>query len=750
VKRSICSICALVFVVVLTCSARADSTIRRRALLVGINDYSASRLSKAGSITTPDREWKNLKGTLNDVKAMREALVGLYEFDPRNIKTLTDQRATRPAILGALETIAAKSGKGDIVYFYYAGHGSRVRNTLSDEPDQFDESIVPADSRAGARDIRDKELRAIFHRILDRGARLTVILDSCYSGSAFRGDVMPRGIKPDRRDVADGTTLTARPEDRGAFIVAGAQDHELAFEVQDEYGQFRGAFSWAWLHAMRDAVEGEPGIDTFLRARARLSTRGRPQHPVLAADEGARQRPFLGLVRRDRREGRVVVSVRAVRRNGTVLIDGGWINGITVGTELRTIGGNTRIEVTALIGVSQCEGRARSLSPEPSALLEIVSWAAPPGEALRVHLPRIASSAAELTVLATAMALEASSRAIDWIEDPLARTPTHLLRWNGRLWEILGPDSAAKRTAVHAMAALAQVPDHAAVFVQWPLPESMAQRVPIGPGTPRTAVEPVAEALHADYVLVGRFSAQRIDYSWMRPFALAEHQPWSVMPLRTEWQSIDSRNTPYELTQAAMGLQRIHAWQLLASPPDTSYPYRLALRRTRDRELVNGTELPGGEQYGVVLRRDAMASASVMQRYVYVFVIDSFGRGTLLFPRNAAVENWFPIASDTNQAEVQAVAEITLGKPALFRPAAPFGVDTYLLLTTDEPLANPWILQWDGVRKRDAAPATPLEELLANVGSPERSVVSRGLPVNWSIQRVVFHSVAPAVGRSTP
>src|SRR6185369_1924676 len=135
--------------------------------------------------------------------------------------------------------------------------GSQVKNSRSDEPDKLDESIVPADSRRGADDIRDKELRRIFNAILDRGAHLTVMIDACHSGSGARGlltQARPRGIRPDLRDVADGGDAGPRPENRGALVISSAHDDEIAVETRDDGGTMHGAFTWAWMRAMRDAA----------------------------------------------------------------------------------------------------------------------------------------------------------------------------------------------------------------------------------------------------------------------------------------------------------------------------------------------------------------------------------------------------------------------------------------------------------------------------------------------------------------
>ncbi|HUR82949.1 MAG TPA: caspase family protein [Thermoanaerobaculia bacterium] len=245
---------------------------RPRALLIGINDYSATQIRTRPQSAAPGRQWPDLAGTVNDVNALREILIGVYAFDPRDVVTLTDQSATRAAILQAIEQhLVANAAKGDVVFFYFAGHGSQVRNSKSDEPDGFDESIIPADSRLGAPDIRDKELRRLFNRILDRGARLTILLDNCFSGSGARGfppGSPARGIDPDLRDIRDAADYGPRPERRGALVLSAAQDFDSARERTDAAGKIHGAFSLAWLRALRDAAPGRAGRGN-VRARRR-------------------------------------------------------------------------------------------------------------------------------------------------------------------------------------------------------------------------------------------------------------------------------------------------------------------------------------------------------------------------------------------------------------------------------------------------------------------------------------------------
>lgn len=710
---------------------------RHRALLIGINDYSASRLPALQCGSIPGRDLSDLDGTLHDVEIMRDLLVELHGFGSRGIVTLTDQQATRGAILRALEQLARETKKGDVVLFYFSGHGSQVRNSLSSEPDQLDESLVPADSRRGACDIRDKELRPLFHRILDRGGRLTVILDACHSGSGARGGLdsglRQRGIDPDPRDVRD-PSRGARPEDRGALVLSAAEDFDLAFEIRDERGLIRGAFTWALARAMRDADAGEPASDTFRRARAWLHTDRPAQYPVIAGSAQVQARPLFG-VRTDRRNHRTVIAVeRGTGSSGTYLLQGGWASGVTVGSELRVAGrDDVRLEVTALIGIARCEARLSrgTATLETGALLELVAWAAPPSPPLRVWIPR-----AEPFPLAAARALrhEAARRGIEWIDDPTIATPKYLFCWGDGGWELV---TAGRRTKI-AAPSLAGVPPGTSLFVQLPASSAVVEAVGDVDGVVLTS-----GPQSADYILAGRLARDRVEYAWVQPLATARTRERSALPLRTAWTGGEHL---LGLREALLGLRRVQGWHALASPAASGSHYRLAFRRP-DGTLVEDGKLEGESSYQLVLReRPPMAQRPLYARYLYAFVIDSDGRGVLLFPRPAAgsVENLLPITRTPGQPLRQPPAEIPLIDARPFLVGPPYGTDTYFLLSTEEPLPSLTDFDWAGVRGGSRAVRTPLEELLAMTLTGTRSPADAiRTPPTWSIDKVVFQSVPP-------
>ena len=89
-------------------------------------------------------------------------------------------------------TCLKKSNANDFAFIYYAGHGSQVPNSLAREEDKKDESMVPSDTwKPGVQDIRDKELAKVYNAFLDKGVKLTVIMDCCHSGSLSRGPNTP-------------------------------------------------------------------------------------------------------------------------------------------------------------------------------------------------------------------------------------------------------------------------------------------------------------------------------------------------------------------------------------------------------------------------------------------------------------------------------------------------------------------------------------------------------------------------------
>ncbi|MEO0984404.1 MAG: caspase family protein [Cyanobacteria bacterium J06639_14] len=168
--------------------ALAQSTPRKLALLVGINDYPEDGL------------FPPLYGCVNDVELQYHLLVHRFGFKPSDIVRLTDQQATRQEILNTFEEHLIKQAKpGDVVVFHFSGHGSRVADPDRDFPDGLNGTLVPVDSllpegfpRVGGpvQDITGHTLFLLGSALATEN--FTMVLDSCHSGGAQRGNLIIR------------------------------------------------------------------------------------------------------------------------------------------------------------------------------------------------------------------------------------------------------------------------------------------------------------------------------------------------------------------------------------------------------------------------------------------------------------------------------------------------------------------------------------------------------------------------------
>ena len=166
----------------------AQSTSRKLALLVGINDYQP--------LVGP------LQGCITDVDMQRELLIHRFGFNPNDILEVKNAQATREGILSAFQEHLIQQAKpGDVVVFHYSGHGSRVLDPDPIGDEKFTSTMVPIDrppdsfssSANPVPDIMGQTLFLLMSAVSTEN--LTVVLDSCYSGGGKRGNVVVRAAR---------------------------------------------------------------------------------------------------------------------------------------------------------------------------------------------------------------------------------------------------------------------------------------------------------------------------------------------------------------------------------------------------------------------------------------------------------------------------------------------------------------------------------------------------------------------------
>jgi metacaspase-1 len=117
--------------------------------------------------------------------------LNIYKSD--QIRLLTDDKATRKAILAGLQWLVDGSHAGDKVLFYFSGHGAQQPDTNGDEDDRLDETLCPVDASATrANMVVDDEINDYLQKLA--GRKVLVVIDSCHSGTITKS-VLPKGFK---------------------------------------------------------------------------------------------------------------------------------------------------------------------------------------------------------------------------------------------------------------------------------------------------------------------------------------------------------------------------------------------------------------------------------------------------------------------------------------------------------------------------------------------------------------------------
>ncbi|KAL9232693.1 hypothetical protein vseg_007773 [Gypsophila vaccaria] len=139
-----------------------------------------------------------LHGCINDVVATRELLIGRFGFESSRIQMLTDQGHVSSGVLPtgvnikkALSNMIDEAQEGDVLFFHYSGHGTRVASKLHFKEE---EAIVPCDFNL----ITDVDFRQLVNR-LPKGASFTILSDSCHSGGLIdkeKEQIGPNSISP--------------------------------------------------------------------------------------------------------------------------------------------------------------------------------------------------------------------------------------------------------------------------------------------------------------------------------------------------------------------------------------------------------------------------------------------------------------------------------------------------------------------------------------------------------------------------
>lgn len=267
----------------------------KKALCVGINDYPS-----VGN---------DLRGCINDARGWAGLLTAHYDFPAADVKLLLDSQATKANMLAGLKALLAGAKPGDVLVFTNSSHGTYVADTSGDEP-AYDEAICPYDCADNL--IIDDELRELFVGSLPKNVHLTVISDSCFSGTVTREVLSPaalaepyerraRLLEPyliGRLQLADISKALFKGKDKypqskmKEILLSGCSDKQVSYDAVIA-GDYHGAMSY---FALKTIAEANYRISyQLLRTRllAALKGAGYDQTPQIEGSAANKRRQIF-------------------------------------------------------------------------------------------------------------------------------------------------------------------------------------------------------------------------------------------------------------------------------------------------------------------------------------------------------------------------------------------------------------------------------------------------------------------------
>lgn len=258
----------------------------KKALCVGINDY-------------PFGEANDLRGCVNDANDWASLLKNSFGFT--EVKQLVNEQATKANIIKGIKALLKGAKSGDILVFTNASHGTYRADTDADEP-KFDEAICPCDTNSDL--LVDDELRKIFKKI-PSGVRLTVISDSCHSGSVTRKpgtdrrnrQLDPRvfggkALRPDELQAAREKKEKYPESKMKEILLSGCKSNQTSADayIAEDY---HGAMSYYAIEVIKEAGNNLTYAQLHKRLLEKLEEENYDQEPQLEGTDANKNRKIF-------------------------------------------------------------------------------------------------------------------------------------------------------------------------------------------------------------------------------------------------------------------------------------------------------------------------------------------------------------------------------------------------------------------------------------------------------------------------
>ncbi|XVE93146.1 hypothetical protein REPUB_Repub01dG0165100 [Reevesia pubescens] len=216
----------------------------------GSNPIRSSKRAVLCGITYNNWKQYKLKGTVNDVRNMRDLLITRFGYPKECIRVLTEEETdqrfipTRKNIEDSLRWLVNDDCQsGDSLVFFYSGHGLRQPDFNNDEDDGFDETICPVDfQKAGM--ILDNDLNSLIVRPLKQGVTLHAIVDACHSGTILDLPNVYFSLEKKWKDNSPPSGVNKRTNGGLAISIGACLDNQAAADTSAFTGKMNGALTY--------------------------------------------------------------------------------------------------------------------------------------------------------------------------------------------------------------------------------------------------------------------------------------------------------------------------------------------------------------------------------------------------------------------------------------------------------------------------------------------------------------------------
>lgn len=397
-----------------------EQTPTIHALLIGIDYYK------------PNRLYKSLKGAVRDINLVDTFLRKTLKLPAECIHRLTspnqedtallearsaqEQEPTYANIVNTFNEITESAQPGEQVYIHYSGHGGRATTIYPFKQEPNDEGIVPMDigDTEEGRYLRDVEMTTLLKRMTDKGLIVTMILDSCHSGGATRGDAeirsagetdnaqrtsqslvaTPGELEQNWLDLTRNRAIGAAvlPQSREYVLLAACRPNEYAYEYAVNGGTERnGALTYWMIDTLTSvATSGQPLTYKLLhdRVNAQIQSKFPQQIPMIL---GESSRLVFGS---ETWSTPFTVAVIKVVSDTQITLNAGQAQGLSKGTRFSIYPFKTtdftdkerQVAIVELTRVDASESTARVLKPEEGGI-EVKEKLEPAAPAIMVSAP---------------------------------------------------------------------------------------------------------------------------------------------------------------------------------------------------------------------------------------------------------------------------------------------------------------------------------------------------------------------------